>query len=202
MSRPRPALAGLQIADPVARWTALGFAVADDVFVVGGVAVRLGGSGAGITGWVLDGVDPGSVDGLTWPEKWSAPNQISGQVHGNGVMAIDHVVVVTPDFDRTADALAAAALPLRRVREAPGGFRQGFRRLGPAILELVEARAASPGPARFWGLTFVVADLDALAVSLGGRLSPIRPAVQPGRRIASLRADAGVGTRVAFMDPE
>ena len=32
-------------------------------------------------------------------------------------------------------------MPLRRIRDA-GGFRQGFRRLGPAILELVEALGA------------------------------------------------------------
>jgi hypothetical protein len=110
------------------------------------------------------------------------------------------VVVVTPDLDRTAAALEAANMPLRRIREVgspgdPNAFRQGSRRLGPTILELVEAKAAPPGPARFWGLVVVV---DALA----DRLGTIRPAVQPGRRIATLRSHANLGQKLAFMDPE
>ncbi len=100
-------------------------------------------------------------------------------------------------------------MPLRRIRvvggdprEDPAAFRQGFRRLGPAILELVEAKRAPAGPARFWGLVVIVDDLEALAERLGSQVSPPKPAVQPGRRIASLRASAGLSPRVAFMDPE
>ena len=94
-------------------------------------------------------------------------------------------------------------MPLRRIRHVEAGdFRQGFRRLGPGILELVEARDAPPGPARFWGLVVIVSDLEALAVRLGDRLSAIKPAVQPGRRIATLRREAGLSAAVAFMDPE
>jgi hypothetical protein len=128
----------------------------------------------------------------------SAP---ADSTHPNGAVALDHVVVVTPDFDRTAAALAAAGLPLRRIRDA-GGFRQGFRRLGPAILELVESREAPPGPATFWGLVVVVPDLDALALRLGEHLAGVRDAVQPGRRIATVRRSAGLGPALAFMDPE
>ena len=116
-------------------------------------------------------------------------------------MGIDHVVVTTPDFDRTAAALSEAGMALRRVRDA-GTFRQGFRRLGPAILELVEVPAAPSGPARFWGLVVIVEDLAALAARLGPRLGEVRPAVQPGRHIATLAQSAGLGPNVAFMDPE
>ncbi len=66
--------------------------------------------------------------------------------HDNGALGIDHVVITTPNFARTSGALTDAGLELRRFREAPGGFRQGFRRLGQAILELVEIRDA-PDPA-------------------------------------------------------
>jgi hypothetical protein len=93
-------------------------------------------------------------------------------------------------------------MELRRIRHAPGGFRQGFRRLGPAILELVETPEAPDGPARFWGLVVNVTDLGALAERLGDRLGPVKPAVQPGRHIATLRESAGLGQAVAFMSVE
>jgi hypothetical protein len=121
--------------------------------------------------------------------------------HPNGAVAIDQVVVLTPDFDRTAAALEQAGMPLRRVGDA-GSFRQGFRRLGPAILELVEAVDQPPGPARFWGLVVIVADLEALRGRLHPHLGPVRPAVQPARHIATLAASAGLSAAVAFMDPE
>ncbi len=122
--------------------------------------------------------------------------------HANGTTGLDHVVITSPDFDRTAAALAEANLTLSRIRDA-GGFRQGFRRLGPAILELVENKSApAEDPARFWGLVIIVADLDGLAARLGEQLSAPKPAVQPGRRIATLRRAAGLSPAVAFMTPE
>jgi hypothetical protein len=207
----RPELAALRIADSAERWAALGFTVEDDRLVLGGVDIRLGGEGKGITGWSVRnivGVD--AVDGLaTTPAPEPTGLAVAGEPHPNGAVALDHVVVVTPDFDRTAAALERAGMPLRRIREVggeprsdPRAFRQGFRRLGPAILELVEAHGAPAGPAAFWGLVVIVRDLEALAARLGSQLSSAKPAVQPGRRIASLRASAGLSPRVAFMDPE
>jgi hypothetical protein len=118
--------------------------------------------------------------------------------HPNGAIALDHVVILTPDFDRTAAALADRRMPLRREAER-NGARQGFRRLGPAIMEIVQA---PDGDTRFWGLVAIVSDLDALCERLGDDLGEPRPAVQPGRRIATLRRSAGLGPAIAFMDPE
>jgi hypothetical protein len=190
-----PELAGLGIADPPQRWEALGFTVSGDVLVVGGVALQLGVTGTGIVGWAVTGVEV-AVDGLaTVPAAPVAP----AVEHPNGAVGLDHVVVMTPDFARTAAALEAVGLPLRRVIDGPRG-RMGFRRLGPVILEVVAAPEDPQGPARFWGLVVVVADLDGLAARLDDRLGSIRAAVQPGRRIATLRAEAGLTTAVAFMD--
>ena len=113
--------------------------------------------------------------------------------HPNGALALDHVVITTPDFDRTAAALEAHGMPLRRIREvgdvAGTGFRQGFRRLGPGILELVEARQMPPGPARFWGLVVILKDLGWLASQLeAGWVGEPKDAVQPGRQIATVSA--------------
>jgi sensor domain CHASE-containing protein len=143
-----------------------------------------------------------SIDGLVTELSKSALASAPVE-HGNGALGIDHVVVTTPDFNRTAAALAEVGMELRRIRELPGGSRQGFRRVGPAILELVEAPAEdASGPARFWGLVVVVSDLDRLAERLSPLLGRVKPAVQPGRRIATLGAAAGVSPAVAFMTPE
>jgi hypothetical protein len=175
--------------------------VDDGELAVGGVRLQLGAPGSGIVSWTLAGIDPRTeIDGLATDVAAPAPSvQVA---HDNGAVGIDHVVVTTSDFDRTSDALELAGLPLRRVITAPNGNRMGFRRLGLAILELVEAREGAPGPARFWGLVIVVDDLDALASQLGDRLGSIRDAVQPGRRIATVRDSAGLGQAVAFMSPE
>jgi hypothetical protein len=212
----RPELVALEIADPPERWEALGFSVSPDgVIELAGVQLRLGADGEGIVSWTLRGIAPTeAVDGLptrvidqsvdddgVGVERQGAGGHRGGEgapvVHPNGATALDHVVVLTPDFDRTADAVAAAGMPLRRLAER-NGARQGFRRLGPGILEIVQA---PQGPTRFWGLVVIVSDLDALAERLGDLLRGIRPAVQPGRRISPLRSEAGLGPAVAFMDP-
>jgi hypothetical protein len=196
-----PLLAGLGVADPPERWADLGFAVTGTHVDLGGIRVNLAEPGEGIVSWTLRGVEETEIDGLATFADASEAEISAPDEHPNGAIAIDHVVVVSPDFDRTSAALAAAGLPLRRIRDA-AGLRQGFRRLGPAILELVEAPGAPGGPARFWGLVVIVADLDALAPALGERLGQVRDAVQPGRRIATLRRSAGLGPALAFMDPE
>lgn len=185
-----PELTGLFIGCPPERWTALGFDVEDSQLELGGVRVVLGTAGSGITAWTLD-----AIDGLA---SEALPSGRGPASHPNGAVAIDHVVVVTPVFERTRDALAAAGLPLKRVA-AMRGTTMGFRRIGPAILEVVAAPQADR--TGFWGLVVTVRDLDALARLLGDRLGPIKPAVQPGRRIATVRPGAGLSTNLAFMDP-
>jgi hypothetical protein len=202
MTAIRPQLTELHIADPAERWEGLGFAVDDGRTDLGGVGLTLNAPGHGITGWSIENIPPtDSLDGLPTTTA-SHPSTLKAVSHANGATGLDHVVITTPDFDRTAAALDEVNLTLRRIRDA-AGFRQGFRRLGPAILELVENKSAPPeDPARFWGLVIIVADLDGLAARLGEQLSAPKPAVQPGRRIATLRRAAGLSPAVAFMTPE
>jgi len=132
--------------------------------------------------------------------------------HANGVSGIDHLVAMSPQLDRSVSALQAAGLDLRRIREQPtpaGAPRQAFFRLGEVILEVVQepenvlaGRAdGSGGPARFWGLALLSEDLERTVARLGEHSSEIRPAVQPGRRIATLRRSAGLAVPVALMSP-
>jgi hypothetical protein len=199
----RPELAALHIADPPERWRALGFNVDErDLAHIGGIEVHLGGPGDGITGWEISGIEAvESLDGLL-TTAGSAPNPPPAE-HPNRATAIDHVVITTPEFDRTAQALERAGIPLSRIANVRSAtIRQGFRRLGAAILELVENPSAPSGPAAFWGLVIVVPDLEAPYPALARHLSDPRPAIQPGRRIATLDRAAGLGPRIAFMDPD
>ncbi len=201
----------LTIADEPATWAGLGFAVAGDLCQVGGVPIRLAGrdAGRGIVGWTLRGVASDALDGLP-TQIADGPSVGDAPSHPNGITRFDHVVAISPALDRTVAVLQAAGLDLRRVREEPtpaGAPRQAFFRLGEVILEVVQApddalerSGGADGPAFFWGLAFVAPDLDATVSAIGAeRCSGPRPAVQPGRRIATLRRSAGLAVPVALM---
>jgi hypothetical protein len=191
-------------------WAAAGFVVQDGVVRAGTVRVRLAGedAGRGIVSWSLRDAPTTDIDGLPGSRSDAAPSE-PGE-HPNGAERIDHVVVVTPDLERTTAALAGAGIERRRVREVPMGegrtLHQGFFRLGEVILEVVDGMPLDPSaepepgaPAVFWGLVFVVADLDAAAAQFGDRLGTPRDAVQPGQRIATVRREAGLGLPVALI---
>jgi hypothetical protein len=223
-------LSEVVVGDDPAAWAAVGFAVGDDgTCPVGTVRLRLVGSGdprgRGLVAWTLarpdsdafGGGEPGGgspgeglLDGLPTTLAADAGSEADGAAgatatgaHPNGVTHIDHVVVLTPDLDRTTAAIEALGIEVRRTREAGPGRRQRFFRLGEAILELVgPVEPRGDGPARFYGLAFTVTDLDATAGHLAGRISTPKAAVQPGRRIATLRAGDDVSVPVAFMSPD
>jgi hypothetical protein len=124
--------------------------------------------------------------------------------HPNGVTAIDHVVLLSPDLDRTVGSLAAVGADPRRERDTVLGgrsMRQIFYRFGEVIVEVVGSpETSSEGPSTLWGLTYVVADIDATARTFGDRTTPVKEAVQPGRRITTLRhQEFGMSVRSAFM---
>jgi hypothetical protein len=177
---------------------------------VGSVRLRFAGRGErrGIVQWSLREAASLELDGL--PTVASEREPAAGGAHPNGVMSIDHLVAMTPDLDRTAGVLRAGGFDFRRLREGPtpgGSERQAFFRMGEVILEVVEAPAGTKlaavrhGPARLWGISFLVPDLEAAAAVLGDRLGIPHAAVQPGRRIATLRREAGLGPAVAFITP-
>jgi hypothetical protein len=211
-------LAGLEVGDEPDAWEAAGFSVGGDGAIrVGAVRIRLTGHDGGrrIRSWTLRGVDPAvtSVDGIvtsagTEPASADDDGDIDGgaPAHPNGVVAIDHVVLLSPDVARTTGALEALGVALRRTRqidESQYGFpaEQRFFRLGEPVLELVGASEPNgDGPAGFFGLAFTVEDLDALPSRFGESLGRVKDAVQPGRRIATLRHKAlGMSVATAFM---
>jgi hypothetical protein len=206
-----PTVDELIVADEPNAWSALGFELDGDTCVVGDVRIRLAGpdAGKGLTGWSLRDVERTELDGLTTTRSDRQPPS-EGPLHPNGVTSLDHVVAIAPALERTVTALQGAGLDLRRVREEPtpaGAPRQAFFRLGSTILEVVQEpaeaieRAGGDRPAFFWGLAFLAPDLEATVAGLGDRVSEVRAAVQPGRRIATLRRSAGLTMPVALMTP-
>ncbi|MFN8018994.1 MAG: hypothetical protein U0P45_12850 [Acidimicrobiales bacterium] len=193
----------------------------------------------GIVGWTLSGVAvvDGDLDGLptevapaaaaagpdrptgsestesssTDPNSTEStdPTEPGQAIHPNGVTSIDHVVVLTPDLERTIEACAAAGLELKRIRETTSygsPMRQAFFRLGPTILEVVSGDVgsgvpAAEAPATWFGLAVNAGDLDEAKALLGDALGEPKVAVQEGRRIATFRHKAlGLSVAVAAMD--
>lgn len=191
------AVQALVLGDDPAAWEQLGFTVRGDAVALGGVLVRCQGGGGGIRSWVLTGEDgPPEIDGL--PTAWAPPRPVPPVRHPNGAAALDHVVVFSGSRDRTAAALAAAGGDVRRRADPPAvPARMCFVRVGGVIVEVAEAGP----PTRFWGLVAVVPDVDALARELGDAVGRPRDAVQPGRRIATVRPRDGLQTALAFITP-
>lgn len=198
-------LLGLDIAVEPDAWRSIGFAVGDGgVCSVDGVAIRLGAAGRKIAAWSIDGVASGTViDGLITANASVGSAAVD---HPNGTVALDHLVVLSPVPDRTIAALAEHGIEPRGRRhtdEYGPPYTQTFFRVGKPILELIGPdEPTGDDPARFYGLAFTVTDLDETARYLGDRLGDVKDAVQPGRRIATLRKGAGAGVPIAFMSPE
>jgi hypothetical protein len=195
-------LAELTLGSRTAAWEQVGFAVRDGAIALGSTLLRPVGEGDGLLSWTLTGLMDDSFDGLPTTIDGAPPDPPARVAHPNGAVSIDHVVVRTPSLDRTVAALERAGLALRRTRDAGGGVRQGFMWVGDVILELVEAPGGDPdAPAGFWGLVVVVDDMERAARAAGDALGQAREAVQPGRRIATVRPEAGLGVPLALMTP-
>jgi len=210
-------LVELVVADPPEPWTAAGFTVEADAVRVGATTIRLTGRdnpyAKGITEWSIAGLDAGGAEDLEglptrfvdrpWTDAGTEP------AHPNGVTGLDHVVVSTPDLERTIEALAEVGLECRRIRETTSygsPMRQAFFHLGATVLEVVSGDTgsglpAAEAPAAWFGLAVDVEDLDRTAELLGEGLGAIKVAVQDGRRIATFRHKAlGMSVAVAAMD--
>jgi hypothetical protein len=180
-----PALTEIRVAAEPAAWRDAGFAVTAANMPVGDVSIEFMGGEGGIVDWTLADDAP----------------DLPPTAHANGVTEIDHVVMLTPSLERTIDDLEGQGIELRRIREGETGmgtYRQAFFRVGRPILEVVEA----DDPVRLWGITFTTADIEAAAELLGDKLGLVKDAVQPGRRIATVRKEAGLGLPVALISPK
>ena len=193
--RSRRPSSAIEIADEPDAWRAAGFTVDGDARA--GRRDRVPPRRARPTG-SASGRGPGTASPATVRSTASTTHAGDAADVGSGRAperrdVLDHVVVVTPRLDRSIAAFEARGLDVRRVRHTDQygpAFRQVFFRGGETIIEMIgpdEPPADDERPAHFYGLAFTVADLDAAADVLGDGLGRIKDAVQPGRRIATLR---------------
>lgn len=210
---PGPEVAVITLAEEPSAWAAAGFAVEDDgICRLGHVTVELvGRQGAGgVVGWSLRGVPEGAPDNLDgFPTRATDRERAVPVDHPSSAVAVDHIVLLSDDLERTVEAAAAVGLTPRRWRDhvLPDGTeaRQAFFRAGQVVLEVVAPRTtpADPRPGvRPFGLAVTALDIDQARTVLGDDLGPVRKAVQPGRFIATLRRSAdGLATPLALMSP-
>ena len=190
-----------------ANWALIGINFSHDgVFAIGEIVLRIDETlPPGMHSWVLSNIDSTivSIDGIS--TSGIVGNGQSEQHDAHGFMltpiGIDHVVVNTPDLERTSHALQQATdTELKRIRDAGNSVRQGFHRLGDVIIEIVSAPSMPAGNASLWGFVLNVKDVHEIAAYLGPDvLSPPKPAVQKNRLIATFRGAVGLGVPVALM---
>jgi hypothetical protein len=196
-------IAQLVVGGQPTAWSSIGLTLVDGISSVGDFNLRFDDSlEPGIASWTLSGcIGDGDIDGiLTTHGDLTQPAKPDSTIMD--IVGVDHVVVFTNDLERTSREVArVTGEPLKRIREAGDGVRQGFHRLGSVIVEIVEQKRVEQ--TFLWGFVLNVNNLDEVARHFGPDvLSPPRDAVQPGRRIAAFRGGVGLGTAVALMTPE
>jgi hypothetical protein len=199
-----PRAVEIVVGDEPERWGALGFTLdAQGTCTLGGVRLVCAGGEPGLRTVALRDLAAERPDGLALVAAGNSravgEAGATGEAeHQNGAVAVDHVVAFTDSLDRTTAALEAAGLPLRRVRRPPEApAPQAFLPAGTLVLEVVETGA----PPSLWGLVVVVADLDTAYERYAEHLGAPREATQPGRRIATVRREAGLSVALALMTP-
>eukprot|EP01062_Namystynia_karyoxenos_P062281 TRINITY_DN55192_c0_g1_i1.p1 TRINITY_DN55192_c0_g1~~TRINITY_DN55192_c0_g1_i1.p1 ORF type:complete len:233 (+),score=75.95 TRINITY_DN55192_c0_g1_i1:83-781(+) len=192
----------LRLPDSAEAWRSAGFAVSPGGSVdLGALQLRLGAQKAsvGFAG-LPDGV--AELDGMS--VHAADPADAQGVAHPNGVSALDALSLQTGDCDRTRAALAAVGMqPAKETSAVRKGFSMLFYRppQGPIIEIAGPSKGAAP-PLRLWGVMLVSPDLDAFCRALPQSTKPPWTAVQPGRRITTLRGKHhGISIAVAVLSP-
>ena len=199
-------LAAVRVGGSREPWEALGFAADES----GRIPLRNGAleftqADRGMSGMVVDttGAVPDDIEGVGLYRGHVVPTL----EQPNGAFELDHVVLMTAALERSSDAVEAAlGLPCKRIRETET-VRQAFHRFADetdargCIIEIVESPRVEC--TSLFGLVVNVADLDAVCERWGSDvIGTPKPAVQPGRRIATVRSTVGLGVAVALMTPD
>lgn len=142
----------------------------------------------GDVGWAWDGAVPDLGIGPCEPATGTS-------VEG---WSIDHVVLLVPALGEAIDTLAASAIA-PRLRMEVRGRPTAFFRVGP-VLEVIESPVRAPA---VFGVALVTTEpLEVVVLrwrALDLDVDDPRPALQPGRRITTVR---GLDAGLAVMSPD
>ncbi|KAK3237553.1 hypothetical protein CYMTET_52387 [Cymbomonas tetramitiformis] len=171
----QPYVNEIVIGDNASSWRKAGFSVGEDATLeLGGVTLRFVGeaAGRGILSWGLSWSTTSSIDGLKTTvvkERKRGNTRRSLEEHANTGFGIDHIVLASTHVHRTAEILAQSGLVVKRASKSDSGWIQYFFKTN-IIIELVgpdnDENAAADAPAKFWGLTVAVHDIDTLKTKL------------------------------------
>ena len=127
-----------------------------------------------------------------------APEPPPAEQPGSAVTNIDHIVIASNDSGATAAHFEhKLGLEIKRKMIRPGTSAQlAFGKLVDVVIEFAGPPEPRPGPlaAKFWGLVFAVADIDAVVAIVRAAGHPVSdpiPAVQPGAKIATVKSGTG-----------
>jgi len=144
------------------------------------------------------------VDGPpAWAWSDATPNfPIASCEPATGIAApgwdLDHVVLLVPDVEEAVATMAEIGLA-PRLRMAVKGRPTAFFRIGP-VLEVIESPVRAPS---LYGVALVTEESLEVVVlrwrSLGREVTDPRGALQPGRRIFTVRATE---SGLAVMSPD
>lgn len=140
------------------------------------------------------------VEGITiYFEKNKEYSQNGTKDSSDFVKGIDHIVFLTFDLKKLEESFQKFQLfPLRKLEMKDRTYC--FFKVGDILLEFIEPTkdCQQLGVTRFWGIAFR-ADVERVAQKLGEMVSPLKEAKQKGRRICTLKRDAGFPFPVAFI---
>ena len=200
-----PTIAELHVGDDPSAWERLGFHIENSRCLIGATHVVFTEGRRGIHSWVLRnslssqfGPIPTSFTHDPVPEPAIA--------HPNGSVAFHHVVLMVPEFDMGRAALTDAGVRIEQGQpfgSTENAMLRSAPKMGEIELELIGPESKDPSRDwELWGLVIAVDDIDATSELLGDLLGQVKPAVQPHRRIATLKKEAELGVAVAFLSPE
>lgn len=202
----------MTVTDDPDAWRQAGFTLLDTpepLVDLGGIFVAFDAEAPSPISWTFDGLssDSDDLDGIATMQRPN-PYDASEVSNSNGVVHLDHVVMMSPSLPRTVPTLEAAGFEVRRRRDIPQGRQQVFLWAGLSIIELVgvldadENLSVEEHPSSLWGLAMSTSDIDTAAETLGDLVGGIKDAVQTGRRIATVRtSELGITPTIALLTP-
>ena len=182
-------------------WNGAGFKAVNGVVALSDIDVLFVKGTGGLIEWGWDKLPEGMTSICGVPAfRYEDKNTIQKQP--NGVLSVDHIVLHSNDAEYVKNEFAKLNMTPRAQRDDiyPGITQIFYRPEKGVVIEVVVNKDF---PKTFlWGMTLVVEDIDIAKQLLKDNSSNPKKAIQPGRRILTVRgAQLNIETNMAMMTP-